>query len=343
MSKSITTAEKTIKIIDNAETVTTFGATEQFALDVLVGLSETRKTLSSKYMYDDEGSRLFKQITQLDEYYPTRCERNILEIHKEAIGEFVKGEPFNLVEFGSGDGHKTNILLEHFQKEKLDFRYVPIDISHQAIEEQMHDLTTRYPDLSVNGLVSDYFTGIKWLNSNSRRRNLVLFLGSNIGNFNHAGARTFLRNLWSSLHNNDMVLIGFDLKKDIEMLLAAYNDSQGITSKFNLNVLNRINRELGGHFKLDCFRHFGTYDVFSGAMESYLVSLRRQEVFIDHIGRSFHFRPWEPIHLEYSYKYLKADIKMLAMETGYEVLDNFSDASDYFIDSVWRVIKADHQ
>jgi uncharacterized SAM-dependent methyltransferase len=191
----------------------------------------------------------------------------------------------------------------------------------------------------VNGLVTDYFNGLKWLNNRHRRKNLVLFLGSSIGNFTHAEACVFMRNVWNCLNHDDVVLIGFDLKKDIELLLRAYNDSQGITREFNLNVLHRINRELGGTFDVSKFRHFGTYDVFSGGMESYLVSLERQSVFIEKISRAFSFEPWEPIHTEYSYKYLVPDIEQLAGETGFEIYEHLFDRRRYFTDSIWRVLK----
>jgi L-histidine Nalpha-methyltransferase len=180
---------------------------------------------------------------------------------------------------------------------------------------------------------------LKWLNHRHRRRNLVLFLGSSIGNFNHTRACFFLRSLWNALNHDDVVLIGFDMKKDIDLLLRAYNDSEGVTREFNLNLLCRINGELGGNFDLSKFRHFGTYNVSSGAMESYLVSQERQMVFIEAIGRSFLFEPWEPLHTEYSYKYLASDIDRLAEETGFEVKQHIYDSRNYFADSVWRVQK----
>jgi uncharacterized SAM-dependent methyltransferase len=167
----------------------------------------------------------------------------------------------------------------------------------------------------------------------------VLFLGSNIGNLDRPRARTFLRRLWTGLASGDHVLIGFDLKKDIERLLAAYNDREGVTASFNLNLLTRINRELGGHFDAARFRHFSTYNVFSGAMESYLVSLDPQEVRIDRLQSSFTFRAWEPLHTEYSYKYLLADIERLAKESGFEVVSHFHDRRGFFADSLWRVEK----
>jgi dimethylhistidine N-methyltransferase len=318
-----------------------FGTHETFALDVLAGLSEQRKSIPSKYMYDDAGSELFLKITQLPEYYVTQCELDSLHRNVETIAGYVSDGPFNLVEFGPGDERKPSILIDHFRELGCDFRYVPIDISSSAIGGLINDMQVKYPELEIQALVTDYFSGVKWLAHRSSRRNLVLFLGSNIGNFSHRRSRFFLRHLWNCLNNGDIALLGFDLKKDIEMFLAAYNDPQGVTAEFNLNLLRRINRELGGHFDPSQFRHFGTYDVFSGAMESYLVSLSKQDVFIDEIGRSFQFRPWEPIHIEYSYKYLESDIDLLAADTGFAVKEHLYDSRKYFIDSVWEVGKRD--
>jgi uncharacterized SAM-dependent methyltransferase len=149
----------------------------------------------------------------------------------------------------------------------------------------------------------------------------------------------FLRNLWISLKNKDIVLIGFDLKKDIELLLSAYNDLAGVTAQFSLNILKRINNELNGDFNLSKFRHFATYEVASGAMESYLVSLVEQKVSIKEINRTFYFQSWEPIHVEYSYKYHVSDIESLAFETGYNVIENMFDEKKFFTDSLWEVIK----
>jgi dimethylhistidine N-methyltransferase len=312
---------------------------DEFALDVLVGLSETHKSLPSKYLYDERGCELFARITQLPEYYPTGCELAILRRHANRIAGLVPDEPFHLIEFGAGSHHKVGVLIEAFLQSGHRFEYIPIDIASEAIDGLANDLKEHYPDLAMRGIVSDYFTGIKWLNSQSRRRNLVLFLGSNIGNFSRAKAHFFLRNLWNGLNDGDLVMIGFDLRKDIELLLGAYNDSEGVTAEFNLNLLRRINRELGGQFDLDKFRHFATYHVFTGAMESYLLSQVQQEVFIEEIGRSFSFRPWEPIHMEYSYKYLESDIDQLASATGFVVEEHLYDEKHYFVDTIWRVKK----
>ncbi len=309
-----------------------------FAADVLVGLSEKPKRLSSCYIYDDAGSALFQQITDLEEYYPTRTEHGILERHaEEIVGR--TGGPLNLIDLGAGDGRKTRLLLDWLTARGADVCYVPIDISEAAVAGLTEDCARRYPDLHVQGIVAEYFDGIRWVARQGGRRNLVLFLGSNIGNFDKAHARAFLRQLWDALNANDEALVGFDLKKDIEILLAAYNDRDGVTAAFDKNLLARINRELGGTFDLDAFRHFATYNVFTGAMESYLVSLRPQTVYIEALHSSFHFEPWEPIHTEYSYKYLERDVFDLADHCGFEVVERFYDPRRWFCDALWRCEK----
>ncbi len=310
-----------------------------FSTDVLIGLSRMPKQLSSKYFYDDRGSQLFQEIMELPEYYLTSCEFEIISEQKEKISQDMAGEPFNLVEFGSGDGRKTIILLDHFQGNDFEFQYIPIDIAEAAMKTLVKSMNRKFPTLKTKGIVAEYFDGLKWLNNTEYRKNLVLFLGSNLGNFDKAHSRAFLHNLWNILNNGDSVVIGFDLKKDIDLMLKAYNDSKGVTAEFNLNLLRRINRELGGNFDLEKFRFYAGYDVFSGAIESYLVSLERQEVFIEKIGQSFVFDSWESIHTEYSYKYLESDIEELAARTGFLIKKQLYDSKRYFVDSVWSVNK----
>ncbi len=332
----------TYKVLDHRDLAGLLGIKQTFALDVLVGLSEPRKMIPSKYFYDAEGSRLFQEITRLPEYYLTRAEFEILETSARTIAGLALNNKWNLVELGPGDGHKTDLLLTQFIDKGIDFHYVPIDISESAMKNLVNNIQNNKSSIEVRGLVSDYFNGLKWLNKlkDDNRKNFVLFLGSNIGNFNGARARVFLRSLWSTLNHDDLVLIGFDMKKDIDLMLAAYNDNQGVTAAFNLNLLQRINRELGGNFEVDRFQHFANYDVFSGAMESYLVSQAEQKVFIGEIGQAFRFQPWEPIHTEYSYKFLKTDIESLAIETGFEIEMQLHDSRRFFTDSIWRVSKA---
>lgn len=329
------------RVLDGATLASLRDERRDFAYEVLVGLSESPKRLPSRLLYDERGSSLFQQIMSAQDYYPTRCEYEILEEHADEILRVVDDVEFNLVDLGAGDGLKTSILIERLQQRGANFRYVPIDVSEEAMMQLVASTQERVPGIQVDGLVCEYSDGIAWLAQNSsQRRNLVLFLGSNIGNFNRPQARGLLRKIWSALRDGDYLFIGFDLKKDIDVLLRAYNDSEGLTQAFNLNLLTRINRELGGHFDPALFRHFGTYNVFSGAMEAYLVSLEEHVVQVDDVHQCFHFKAWEPIHTEYSYKYLDSDIEGLAEDTGFVVDAQFRDRQGYFMDCLWRVDKS---
>ena len=312
---------------------------EQFALDVLLGFSGPAKFLPSKYFYDSNGSRLFEAITDLEQYYPTRCEFEILQKCGTQLAQYVQDEPFEIVELGAGDGRKTKVLLSRLLEGGQQFTYSPVDISESAVADLVASLQRSHEGLQTRGIVGEYFDSIRYLESNSKQRKLVLFLGSNIGNFDAAGARRFLATIWRGLNPGDLLLVGFDLKKDIAVMHAAYNDSEGVTARFNLNVLQRINNELGGHFKLDNFVHHGLYNPVRGAMESYLVSTRDQQVDIDSLHKTFHFEAYEAIHLEYSYKYLLADIDAMARETGFDKLQHWTDSRGYFADSLWQVRK----
>ncbi len=308
-----------------------------FALDVLTGLSERPKRLSSRWFYDDRGSELFEQIMAAEEYYPTDLERSIFTDQGAAIAAHFAGQELDVVDLGAGDGSKTFLLLEHLAAAGVTTRYVPVDISEGAMRSLYRKVAERLPGQQVAGIVGDYVSALRHLHGQDERQRLVLFLGSNIGNFDKPRARAFLRRIWTGLRPGDHTLIGFDLKKDIEALLAAYNDRDGITAAFNLNLLQRINRELGGHFDLSQWRHYGTYNVFSGAMESYIVSRVKQDVRIDALRSTFSFNPWEPIHTEYSYKYLDSDIDGLAAFTGFDIVGRFADPKGWFCDALWRV------
>ena len=313
-------------------------AQEQFALDVLVGLSGPSKNISAKYFYDDKGSEIFQKISQHHDYYLTRTEYQILNEKKSTLPDLIVDQEIDVIELGAGDGHKSNLVLRAFLDVGRKMNFYPIDISERA----MHLLVTNvdiHRNLNVHGIVGEYFEGLRLVRKMSGRPKLVLFLGSNIGNFNRSQSQGFLRKLWKNLGSNDFVLIGFDLKKDISVLTRAYNDDSGLTRDFNLNILARINRELGGNFDLDKFDHFGSYNPLVGAMESYLVSKVQQEIYISELQRSFQFNEFEPIHLEYSFKFLKAEIDFLCTHSGYSVAAHFSDSKQSFIDSLWKVEK----
>jgi dimethylhistidine N-methyltransferase len=312
---------------------------QEFAQDVLLGLSQEHKELSSKWLYDAEGSRLFEKIMELEEYYPTNCEFEILKEEKGEFAELFKNEEFQLIELGAGDGRKTKILLEYLLKENLKFKYVPVDISEGAMKTLTKRLQKSLPRLKLKGIVAEYFDALKWIEASTHERNVILFMGGNIGNFTRDQAKDFLRSLWNVLNHGDFVIIGMDLKKDPNAMLHAYSDSEGITAQFNLNLLKRINRELGGNFDIKKFQHYANYNAFLGTMESYIVSREVQDVFVEKLQKSFHFDAWEAIHTEYSFKYSDSDIEKMAGETGFSIVKNLYDSKKYFVDSVWRVEK----
>lgn len=311
---------------------------EQFALDVLSGLSCDEKSLSTKYFYDDKGSELFQKITKHKDYYLTRTEYEILEKLKNEISQLIGDDEVDIIELGAGDGHKSELIIDGILSSGKKVNYYPIDISAKAMN-QLEKFIKPNHDLNIHGVVAEYFEGLRFINEKSKNRKLVLFLGSNIGNFNRQQAHYFLQHLWNALSKDDFVLIGFDLKKDVEKLMAAYNDSSGYTKDFNLNLLDRMNRELGANFKRDNFQHVGVFNPKIGAMESYLLPIKDQVVYIKTLKKSFKFEAYEPLHLEYSFKYNKSDIETMCFDSGFKLMKHFTDKNKYFIDSLWQVVK----
>lgn len=312
---------------------------QKFAQDVLKGLSQLPKSLPCKYIYDKQGTDLFQQIMALPEYYLTNCETEILKTNGKVMMNMIGNQRINLVELGAGNGEKTGILAQELKKKKMKFTLIPIDISPWAIKTFTRNMNARIPGIRIKGVVSEYFKGLRWLSNQNKKSNVVLFLGSNIGNFEPPEADTFLSRLWEACNDRDFLLIGFDLKKEISVLLDAYNDSQGITALFNLNLLSRINRELGGHFDLEQFKYYSNYDSVPGSIKSYLISRQRQSVTIDKLNRSFSFESGESIHTESSTKYQLEDIEDLARRNGFSIIHHFFDSRRYFTDSLWQVTK----
>ena len=311
---------------------------QQFAMDVAEGLSASPKRLSSKYFYDQEGDKIFQAIMAMPEYYLTRSEFEILETNKKAFLELFRNGSgrFNLIEFGAGDGLKTKILLRHFTEQKTDFQYFPIDISGNVLKLLVNDLKKTLPELKVEPMQDDYFKALGRLTETTDRRNVVLFLGSNIGNFTEGEAISFLSKLGENLNKGDLILIGFDLKKDPERIRDAYNDKTGITRAFNLNLLKRINKELGGEFDLDKFQHYQMYDPVSGEARSFLMSRQKQEVRINALDKSFQFGAWEPVHVEISRKYNISTIEKYARESGFEAKQLFYDCRHFYVNALWE-------
>ncbi len=312
----------------------------QFAEDVLAGLTSTPKSLSSKYFYDDEGSRLFQEIMKLPEYYLTASELEIFSNQTDAIFEaFTAGaEAYDLIELGAGDGTKTAILVEKFLQRSADFTYSPIDISKEACDALSANFHTKFPELKIRSLHGDYFKILKSLKNGSERRKIIMFLGSNIGNFNREQALDFFRQLRSVMNANDLLFTGFDLQKDPRVIVEAYDDYQGVTAAFNLNLLTRINRELDGDFDLSKFSHYAVYRPVECAARSFLISRERQTVRIGALNRSFDFDQWEAVFMEISQKYSPAMIADLAGESGFNIEKTFLDSKSYYCDSLWRPV-----
>ncbi|NUN99750.1 MAG: L-histidine N(alpha)-methyltransferase [Saprospiraceae bacterium] len=309
-----------------------------FAEDVHKGLTATPKYLLSRYFYDAAGDQLFQKIMDLPEYYLTRCEVEIFQKHGEAIFRKLAHGPFDLIELGAGDGLKTQILFGHLFHKNADFGYLPIDISGHALEQLEETLRKEWPQLSVTPVEGEYFSALQAIDRLSDRQKLVLFLGSNIGNMNQDQGADFLRQLRRQMHPGDGLLVGFDLKKDPDTVLAAYHDAQGVTREFNLNLLRRINRELGADFNLSAFRHCPVYNPLTGDMKSYLVSEKQQTVRIEALELEIPFRKWEAVDMELSKKYDQNEIAWLAEYAGFTIEDWFFDDKEYFTDVLFRVV-----
>ncbi len=307
-----------------------------FAKDVANGLSKQPKELLTKHIYDDEGSRLFEQIMQQDEYYPTRCEKAILKNHKDDLAYYLGNGQANVVELGAGNGEKTYILLQHFLENSKSFSFRPLDISELAINRLKAIFSECLPQLDYQGLVADYFDGLAYLNKQSHVRNFLLFLGGNIGNFLPADRDHFLKQLKSSLKPGDMVLMGFDLKKMPYILNRAYNDKAGVTEAFNFNLLKRINRELDGDFDSNNFRFNASYNVFEGAVESSLIAKHAHSVRIGALDQTVTFDDWEPIHTESSYKFSLRQIRQLGDKHGFNEKALFTDPDQFYVNVLWE-------
>ncbi|MEQ8685645.1 MAG: L-histidine N(alpha)-methyltransferase [Imperialibacter sp.] len=311
--------------------------TDTFASEIDSGLSGSPKAISSRYFYDAEGDRLFQKIMQLDEYYLSRAEYAIFDQNKELLLQhFADHErAFHMMEFGAGDGWKTKVLLRHFIEQHAKFDYRPIDISGNVLQELESSLQTELPALQVQGMEGEYFQVLNQMQKTDGQRKVVLFLGSNIGNFRQQQAISFLSSLRASLNKSDMVLIGFDMKKDPHVIRNAYDDAQGVTRDFNMNLLRRLNTEMGANFKLAKFKHYQSYDPQSGECKSYLISLTEQEVTVQATEATYYFKKWEPIHVEISRKFDFETINELAASSGFSVVKNLHDTDEYFTDSLW--------
>ena len=309
--------------------------TEQFREDVLKGFNNNPKTSQSKYFYDATGDGLFQEIMAMPEYYLTRCEMDIFKNRTHELANIIMGDgtAFDLIELGAGDATKSLFLLKHLLNREANFTYMPIDISGHILDVLDEKLSAELPELNIVCLEGDYFDMLKRAANLSSRRKVVLFLGGNVGNMEAPEAVSFCRELRQHLSPGDIALIGFDLKKNPQTILDAYNDKAGITAAFNLNLLTRINRELGADFNVDNFVHYQNYDPLTGACRSYIISLKEQDVSID--KNIIHFNKDEAVYMEVSQKFSQDDIKQLAATSGFAIAGSVIDSKGWFTDSFW--------
>jgi len=307
-----------------------------FLEDTLRGLQSAPKFLDSKYFYNEAGDKIFQEIMFCPEYYLTRSELEIFTEQSGAISQALTSHlsEFDVIELGPGDALKSKFLLKQLMDDHLhDFTFYPIDISSNVIATLQHTLPHFIPGISIHGLTGEYFSEMKKAVSHSPKNKVVIFLGSNIGNMPPGQMESFCRLFRNQLSTGDMVLIGFDLKKDPRVILDAYNDKAGITKRLNLNLLHRINEELDADFNLECFEHYPVYDPGTGTCRSYLISVKEQQV---HIGKEIIlFNPYEEVHMETSHKFLVSQTDGLAAASGFKPLHHFFDRKGYFMDAIW--------
>ncbi|MDH3611411.1 MAG: L-histidine N(alpha)-methyltransferase [Nitrosopumilus sp.] len=299
-----------------------------FADEICSSLSGDSKHIHPKFFYDKKGSALFDKICILPEYYPTRTEIKILKNLKSELSEYLDGS-FRLVELGSGSSMKTRLILDIFSKIQNKIEYFPIDIS-EILTESSELLQKDYPNLHITGIIDTYEGGLEFIEKYDDKKNLIIFLGSSFGNFIPNEGKNFLQKINSTMKKEDLFLIGLDLVKDKKILENAYDDSQGITANFNLNVLSRINDELDADFDLNNFEHCAKYNEKDQRVEMYLKSLVNQSVIISKANISLKLKQGELIHTEHSHKYKISQIKDLMEKTGFEIKQNWLDVNKHY-------------
>ncbi|MDY7022444.1 MAG: L-histidine N(alpha)-methyltransferase [Cyanobacteriota bacterium] len=298
------------------------------ATDIIHGLTQTPKTLSPKYLYDDHGSVLFEHICELPEYYPTRTETAILQNCAPEIARLTG--PCELVELGSGSSTKTRILLDAYKSLGHPLRYLPIDISGGMLEKSAYELLADYPSLQVHGLVSTYEDALTHLNSPPLPTRMIGFLGSTLGNLNPAESDEFFAQITNALQPGEYFLLGIDLQKPLDILEAAYNDAQGITAAFNLNLLQHLNRRFEGDFNLQQFEHWAFYNQQEHRIEMHLRSLRSQTVQLQSLDLTVDFEAGETIRTEISRKFNLDQMQTYLKSKGLSTLQIWTDSHPWF-------------
>jgi dimethylhistidine N-methyltransferase len=302
---------------------------ESLASEARAGLTATPKRIPCRFFYDEVGSQIFEEICELPEYYLTRAESEILRNRAEDVAQRFS-LPISLVELGSGSATKTRLLIEALLREHGSLSYAPVDISPSALEASALQLLDDYKRLEIRAIAGEYQDGLRRIRRDFQRPKLILWLGSSIGNLDRPSAESFVSNLRGGMNLEDRLLLGIDLRKDRSVLESAYDDSRGVTARFNRNLLARINRELDGHFDVETFDFQATYDEVEGKVISHLRSRRDQTVRIDDLGLDVEFTAGETIHTENSFKYSWAEIDALARSTGFALEEHWLDAKNRY-------------
>jgi L-histidine N-alpha-methyltransferase len=306
-------------------------ASSAVAVEVLNGLTEHPKTLSPWLFYDEAGSRLFEEITELPEYYVTRTERQILAKHAEAIvAAAAGGRDLSMIELGAGTATKTGLLLNAAVGLQGSVTYYPIDVSETALEEARTRLEAELPEVTVEPIVADYTEGMRQNGASHIGRKLVLYIGSSIGNFSPADALEILRGVRAQLLPGDSLLLGTDMVKDVDTLLAAYDDAAGVTGRFNKNLLVRINRDLDANFNPKLFRHRARWNEQHSRIEMHLESLLTQKVVLRALDLEVRFARGETIHTENSYKFTDERVVALLTRAGFKLRQQWTDPNHWF-------------
>ena len=302
--------------------------TVTFAEEIRHTLQQSKKSISPKFFYDENGSKIFDEICSLPEYYPYNSETEILQTIEEKLLPYISNE-FHLVELGSGSSVKTRLLIDILFKSQKNLQYFPIDIS-EILDQSAKNLCMDYENLTVTGVVDTFENGLDFIEHYDDKSNLITFLGSSFGNFEYDEGMKFLKKINNLMKSDDLFLIGLDMKKDTQVLHNAYNDSQKTTAKFNLNVLKRINHELDADFNLDNFEHHAVYDEQKGRIEMYLRSLSEQSINIPKSDLSITLSKDELIHTENSHKFSVPQIESLLKDSNFEKLEMWFDSQKYF-------------
>jgi L-histidine Nalpha-methyltransferase len=323
-------------IHNNKSSIINNESNNEFAKDVEKGLNDKQKHISPKFFYDKKGSRLFEEICMQPEYYLNRIESQILKNSVDEILKIIGGQEISVIELGNGNSLKTRILLGPFLTKLKIVTYFPIDVSLKMLKKSIKDLFREYANLQIYGICSDYVSGLVKINAFMKlkreipNKKFIIFLGSSIGNFDPKDAIDFLHSIARYVLKEDLLLIGIDLEKDKSILDRAYNDKNGITAKFNFNVLARINRELEGEFNISNFEHRSFYNIHKHRIEMHLESKLDQQVRIGAIGKKFYFKKGEKIHTENSYKYSLRRLNKLVKKAGLQVIRNFTDPEEQY-------------